>query len=57
MDVVLDGLPVHTGALVSVALVLVLGEASLKDDHSHGPNIAFVGVVVRLPHFHLERVS
>ena len=42
------------GALVSVALILVLAKSSLKHDDAHGPNVAFVRVGVSFVHLFLQ---
>ena len=48
VDVVLDGLPVNPGTLVPVAFVLILSQTCLQDHHTHGKDVTFVGMRMRL---------
>ena len=54
VNAVLEGLPMDPGQLVPVALVLVLEQPSLQDNHSQSPDITLVVVKVGDDEFLLE---
>ena len=57
VNIVLNGLPMHPRTLVAIALVLVLRQPRLQNNHAHSPNITFVRMDVRLPCLQLQRIS
>ena len=47
----------HPWTLVPIALVLVLSQSRLQNNHAHSPNITFVCMDVRLPCLQLQSIS